>query len=149
MFQSSQLTCIPPLILFMSWLLEKMNPVIVAANSMTFTSAFLHGWWAVFLKITSVYFVILKMLDKIALKTFTSTSKKTELDRNFMTTLHVNALFIAHAGMQRWIWNLQLPTNNSSFMEYWGKTWPDLTTFFAHQSSWGNLLQNSTRLLYC
>ena len=53
-----------------------------------------------FFKIT-VYFVILKMLDKITLKTFTSTSKKTELDRNFMTTLHVNSLFIAHAGMQR------------------------------------------------
>ena len=48
-------------------------------------------------------------MDKIALKTFTSNSKKTELFKNFITISSVNSLLITQARMQM---NLKSTTTN-------------------------------------
>ena len=68
---------------------------------------------------TSVYLVTLKISEWIKLLWRHSHQIQGNwAGKNFITASRVNSQLITHARMQRWIWNLQLPTG-SSFEYSW------------------------------
>ena len=63
---------------------------------------------------TSLYLVRLKIFKWIKfLRRHLHQIQGNWAGRNFVTELHVNSQLITHARMQRWIWNLQLPTDST------------------------------------
>ena len=117
MLQSSQVKCSPK-ILLMSYLFKR-NPSVISATSIKSKAAFLHAKWAVkclwkLLFIQSDWNTCIFERTKL-LPRHLNQIQENWAGRNFMTTctLRVKSLLITHAGMQRWIWNLQLPIDST------------------------------------
>ena len=64
---------------------------------------------------TSLYLVRLKISQWVKLlRRHSNQIRGNWAVKNFITASRVNSRFITHARMQRWIWNLQLPTGSTS-----------------------------------
>ena len=94
----------------------KMNTLVIAANSSKFNPTFLHAKWEmnIWLRLLSIrsdwkIFEWIKLL-RINLHHL----QEHWACRNFtLTTSRGKSLLITHARMQRWIRNLQLPTDST------------------------------------
>ena len=92
----------------------KMNPLVVPATSVKFKSAFLQASWAVnILRELLCIWSDWKSLNGLNSYYTLHQIQGNWADWNFVTALRVNSRLITHARMQRWIWNLQLPTDST------------------------------------
>ena len=91
----------------------KMNLSVVPMTTVKFKSAFQHAWWAVNIlwELLCIWsdWKSLKLLIKL-LQRHSHQIQGNWAGKNFITASRVNSRLIAYARMQRWIWNLQLPT---------------------------------------
>ena len=91
----------------------KMNLSVVPMTTVKFKSAFQHAWWAVNIlwELLCIWsdWKSLKLLIKL-LQRHSHQIQGNWAGKNFITASRVNSWLIMYARMQRWIWNLQLPT---------------------------------------
>ena len=90
-----------------------MNLSVVPMTTVKFKSAFQHAWWAVNIlwELLCIWsdWKSLKLLIKL-LQRHSHQIQGNWAGKNFITASRVNSRLITYARMQRWIWNLQLPT---------------------------------------